>query len=515
MSFVFDGVFIMNLRLSVLAAVAVVSLAGVGVGQVAAPVNEAVRPAPSVGAAQSVGADQVITRNTFRDVAKKVTPAVVNIKVRSNIVLGAIGRVPSRPGTSREMREYMEELLERERWGKSPDFGEDYKYARSGSGVLVRGDGYVVTSLHVIEDVDSEDIEISMPDGRTFTDVELIGTDKLTDLAVVKINDAGTSDLPHLDWADSDAVQVGDHVVAVGNPLDFTNSVSEGIVSAKHRTINKAALEDLLQTTAMINPGNSGGALVDLDGSLVGINMAIATSTGMWSGLGFAVPSKTARAVTDQIINKGKASRGYLGIEMRPLTIGIAEQLGYEGSNGIIVVDITPGTAAEKAGLQHYDIIAAVNGNRIETYSDMHRNIGNLTSGTSVTLEVWRDDGAGKLEKLTKDVVLGERPDDRELQAGTGSSRPSLPGTRPNDQLLGMKLEPAEDGKGLLVKEVSPKSATEKADVSPGDIIREVNRKSVTTVDDFKDAVKASNKGSHLLYIEREGTALLQVVPGD
>lgn len=492
----------MNLRFRLLAAVAAVSLTGAGAAQVAASVSET--PARS---------DQVITRTTFRDVAKKVTPAVVNIKVKSNIVLGGIGRVPSRPGSSQEMREYLEELLQRERWGKSPDFGEDYKYARSGSGVLVRADGYVVTSLHVIEDVDSEDIEISMPDGRTFTDVELIGTDKLTDLAVVKINDAGTTDLPHLDWADSDSVQVGDHVVAVGNPLDFSNSVSEGIVSAKHRTINKAALEDLLQTTAMINPGNSGGALVDLDGALVGINMAIATSTGMWSGLGFAVPSKTAKAVTDQIISKGKASRGYLGIEMRPLTIGIAEQLGYEGSNGIIVVDITPGTAAEKAGLQHYDIIAAVNGNQIETYSDMHRNIGNLTAGTSVTLEVWRDNGAGKLEKLTKDVVLGERPDDRELQAGT--SRPSLPGTRPNDQLLGMKLEPAEDGNGLLVKEVSPKSPTEKADVAPGDIIREVNRKSVSTVEDFKEAVKSSNKGSHLLYIERAGTALLQVVPGD
>src|SRR5690606_18051444 len=138
---------------------------------------------------------------------------------------------------------------------------------------------------------------------------------------------------------DSDEAQVGDHVLAIGNPLEFTNSVSQGIISAKHRTINKAALEDLLQTTAMINPGNSGGALVDLDGKLVGINMAIATSTGMWSGLGFAIPSNTARELSDQIIARGKMPRGYLGIEMEPLTPGIAQQLGYEQRFGNVVRD--------------------------------------------------------------------------------------------------------------------------------------------------------------------------------
>lgn len=460
-------------------------------------------------------ADQVLTRYTFRNVAKQVTPSVVNIKIKSNIVLGRNNRIPPGYGLDKEMRKHLESLLENESWNKNPGYGEEYKYAKSGSGVLIREDGYVVTSMHVVDGVEGEDIEISMSDGRIFSNIEVVGTDKLTDLAVIKINDDGTSSLPHLDWADSDMIEVGDHVIAVGNPLEFTNSVSEGIVSAKHRTINKAAIEDLLQTTAMINPGNSGGALVDLDGHLVGINMAIATSTGMWSGLGFAIPSKSAKVVAEQIMNKGKALRGYLGIQMEELKIGLAKQLGYDSDYGIAVVDVTAGTAAEKAGIQNYDIIASVNGTKIKNLFDMHRNIGNMPAGTSVELEIWRDNGDGKLSQMKVPVVLGERPDDQSLQSSNPAKRPALPGTSPDDKLLGMKLDPAPNGEGLVVKDVSPKSPVEEADVKAGDVILQVNRKPVNTVAEFKEALKSSNTGSHMLYIERDGTAMLQMVPGD
>ena len=477
----------------------------------------ATAPAAAVAAPQSTGsaaADQVLTRHTFRNVAKQVTPAVVNIRIKNKITLsGNIGRIPPGPGLDKDMREYLERLFESEGWNRRPGQDKDNRYARSGSGVLIRQDGYIVTSEHVVRDVDDGEMEISLSDGRTFSDVEIVGTDTLTDLAVIKINDSGTSNLPYLEWADSDEAQVGDHVLAAGNPLDFTNSVSQGIISAKHRTIKKAALEDLLQTTAMINPGNSGGALVDLDGKLVGINMAIATSTGMWSGLGFAIPSKSAKLVAEQIIAKGKALRGYLGIEMRPLTVGLARQLGYDQEHGIVVADVRPGTAADKAGVQHYDIIASVNGQKIEEDTDMHRNVGNLTAGTTVTLEIWRDEGNGKLKKVTQDVVLGERPDDQSLQ--NDRRAPRAPGTVPDDQLLGMKLSPGEGGKGLKVDSVNPKSPTEQADVKAGDVILEVNRKPVNSVDEFKEAMKNSNTGSHLLYIERDGTAMLQMVPGD
>jgi serine protease Do len=462
-------------------------------------------------------ADQVITRYTFRNVAKIATPAVVNIKIKSNIVLGSNSKIPPGYGLDEEMRQYLERLFDSESWNLNPRYGEEYKYARSGSGVIIRDDGYIVTSEHVIGDVQDSDIEVSLPDGRTFSSVEVVGTDSLTDLAVIKVNDEGTSNLPHLEWGDSEQMQVGDHVVAVGNPLDFTSSVSEGIISAKHRTINKTAIEDLMQTTAMINPGNSGGALVDLDGKLIGINMAIATSTGMWSGLGFAIPSKTVKTVAEQIINKGKALRGYLGIRMETITIGLAKYLGYANDYGIVVEDVTAGTAAEKAGLQHYDIIASVNGNKVASLSDMHQNIGNLPVGATVNLEVWRDEGDGKLKQLTVPVVLGERPDDKSLEANGGKNRkgPSLPGTKPDDKLLGMKLLPSPDGHGMEVKEVNPKSPVETAGVQPGDVILEVNRKTVNSLTDFQEALKATNTGSHLLYIQRNGTAMLQMVPGN
>ena len=462
-------------------------------------------------------ADKPITRYTFRNVAKIAAPAVVNIKIKSNITLGRNTKIPPGYGLDNEMREYFERLFDSESWNMNPRYGDEYKYARTGSGVIVREDGYIVTSDHVLGDVAEGDIEVSLPDGRSFTNVEIVGTDTLTDLAVIKVNDEGTSNLPHLEWGDSDEMMVGDHVVAIGNPLDFTNSVSEGIISAKHRTINKAAIEDLMQTTAMINPGNSGGALVDLDGKLVGINMAIATSTGMWSGLGFAVPSKAVRMVADQIINRGKALTGYLGIKMQPITIGLAKYLKYDKDYGIVVEDLTPDTAAEKAGIQRYDIIASVNGHKMESYSDMHQNIGNLAAGTTVTLEIWRDQGDGKLNQIMVPVVLGERPDDKSLEANGNNSRkgPKLPGAKPDDKQLGMKLVPAPDGKGLKVDEVTAKSPVETVGIKVGDVILQVNRKPVNSVAEFQEALKSSNIGSHLLFFEREGMTMMEMVPGN
>lgn len=472
-----------------------------------------------VQAQPTAASEQIITRHTFRDVASKVTPAVVNIKIKSNIVLGR-GRtsLPHGMGLDKQMREYLEELLERESGLMSPRAGEEYKYSRSGSGVIINNDGYLITSNHVIENVDENDIEISLPDGRSFSSISLIGTDSLTDLAVLRINDEGTSSLPHLEWGDSDSLHVGDHVLAVGNPLDFTNSVSQGIVSAKHRTLNSALIEDLIQTTAMINPGNSGGALVDLDGKLVGINMAIATSTGMWNGLSFSIPSNTAKTISEQIISRGKALRGYLGIQMKSLESGFARYVGYKKDYGIVVEDVTPGTAAEKAGIQQADIISAVNGNKISSHSDMHRNIGNLPVGTKVELEVWRDVGESTIKELQIPVILGERPDDRTLRADErpNARRPQLPGSKPEENTLGLELEPRPSGEGLLVKSVKSGSPLDKTGISEGDIILSVNRQEIKTLEDFKKALKSGpNTGTHLFSIERNGNRLLELVPGN
>lgn len=467
----------------------------------------------------SVGGDQPLTRDTFRNVAKKVSPAVVNVKIRSNIDLGLRGRgksggslIPPGLGLDEQLREELERLHEQLAPELTPNEEQEFKYARSASGVIIRPDGYIVTSNHVVENVNPADLEISLPDGRTFTQVEVVGNDELTDLAVLKVDG---KDLPAATWGDSDKLEVGDIVVAIGNPLDFNNSVSEGIVSAKHRVIRKAPLEDLIQTTAMINPGNSGGALVNLDGEVIGINMAIATSTGLWSGLGFAIPSKTAKDVTDQIIEKGRVARGYLGIEMDRLTNALARQFGYSGKAGIVVREVHPGSAAEKAGLQRYDIVAKVNGVEIKDIYDMHRQIGARAPGETVELEIWRDEGndGGAVKKVLK-VELGERPSQKELAAKRRGLMTPLPGTKPapEDDLLGMQVTPAKDGKGVIIKNVEPGSAAALGGLLKGDKILEVNKQPVNNEDDVRKAIKSRQGEGHLFFIEREGNSAMVTI---
>jgi serine protease Do len=466
----------------------------------------------------SLGGDQPLTRDTFRNVAKKVSPAVVNVKIRTNFDFSRRGQgraggrfLPPGLGLDDRLREELERLHEQLAPDLTPSEEQEFKYARSASGVIIRPDGYIVTSNHVVDNVDPADLEVSLPDGRTFTKVEIVGNDELTDLAVLKVEG---KDLPSATWGDSDKLEVGDIVVAIGNPLDFNNSVSEGIVSAKHRVIRKAPLEDLIQTTAMINPGNSGGALVNLDGEVIGINMAIATSTGLWSGLGFAIPSKTAKDVTDQIIAKGRVARGYLGIEMDRLTNALARQFGYDGKVGIVVREVHPGSAAEKAGLQRYDIIAKVNGADIKDIYDMHRQIGARAPGETVELEVWRDEGGNTAVKKLIKVELGERPSQKELAAKRRGLSTPLPGAKPSpeDELLGLHVAPAPDKKGVIIESVEPGSPAALGGLQQGDKILEVNKQPVNSEDDVRKAIKVRQGEGHLFFIEREGNSAMVTI---
>ncbi|MGB9690913.1 MAG: trypsin-like peptidase domain-containing protein [Candidatus Sumerlaeaceae bacterium] len=462
--------------------------------------------------------DQPITRDSFRNVAKKVSPSVVNVKIRSNIDFSAKGPgrsagpfLPPGLGLDDQLREELERLHQQLAPDLTPNEEQEFKYARSASGVIIRSDGYIVTSNHVVENVAPSDLEVSLPDGRTFDKVEIIGSDELTDLAVLKVDG---KDLPAATWGDSDKLEVGDIVVAIGNPLDFNNSVSEGIVSAKHRVIRKAPLEDLIQTTAMINPGNSGGALANLDGEVIGINMAIATSTGLWSGLGFAIPSKTAKDVTDQIIEKGHVSRGYLGIEMDRLTNALARQFGYAGKAGIVVREVHPNSAADKAGLQRYDIIAKVNGVEIKDIYDMHRQIGARSPGEAVELEVWRDEGGNQAVRKVLKVELGERPSQKELAAKRRGIPMPMPGTKsqPQDEMLGLKVKPASDGKGVVIERVEPDSPAQLAGLRQGDKILQVNKQDVFSEDDVRKAISSRRNDGHLFFIERDGSSAMVTI---
>lgn len=468
--------------------------------------------AQTTASTASAADKQIVTRSTFRELATKVSPAVVHIRIRSGLAgrRGAGPRVNLPPGMDlpEDMRGALERLMEQEMPNMTPSDQEALNFARSGSGVIISPEGHIVTSNHVVAGISPEDIVVNLPDGQTFEKVTVVGQDELTDLAVIKVE--GKS-LPVIPWGDSDSVQVGDQVMAVGNPLEFTGSVSEGIVSAKHRTINKAVIEDLIQTTAMINPGNSGGALVDLDGTLIGINMAIATRTGLWSGLGFAIPSKTARQVAEQLIQRGRVGRGYMGIEMTPLTIGLASQLGYKGTAGVVVRDVVPGSAADRAGLERYDIISRVDKREVKELNDVLRNVGTRNPGDTVDLEVWRDED-GTLQKKSIQVKLDERPADAELAA---VRRPRMPGraTPTGTDVLGMTLKPATDRAGLVVESVAPGSRAQRANVQPGDILLEINRQKAGDPANAANAIASQKNDNHLLYLERNGNPTLVTIP--
>jgi serine protease Do len=461
--------------------------------------------------AQSNAATQVVTRSTFRDLAAKASPAVVHIRIRSNIQPRGNARMVLPPGMDLpdDLRAALENMMQRQMGTMTPGDRAALRFSRSGSGVIVSPDGFIVTNNHVIDGIRPEDIVVNLPDGQTFEDIKIIGQDELTDLAVIKVDG---KDLPVLPWGDSDAVQVGDHVMAIGNPLEFTGSVSEGIVSAKHRTINKAMIEDLIQTTAMINPGNSGGALIDLDGKLIGINMAIASNTGLWSGLGFAIPSRTARQIADQLIQRGRVGRGYLGIEMTALTLGLASQLGYEQNFGVVIHNVRPGSAAERAGLERYDILARVNGQELKDLPDVHRNIGTRNAGEEVSLEIWRDED-GVIRPRTVTVKLDERPTSEELIQSRRT--PQMPGSPVPERnaTLGMVLRPERNRAGIVVERVIPDSRADKANIQVGDVILEINRQKATSRSEAEQAIRAQRNDNHLLYLERDGNPMMITIP--
>jgi serine protease Do len=349
-----------------------------------------------------------------------------------------------------------------------------------------------------------------LQDGREFT-AKVIGKDKESDVAVVKID---AHDLPAITLADSSQIEVGDVVLAVGNPFGLTQSVTMGIVSATGR----AAMEDLkyqdfIQTDAAINPGNSGGALVDTDGRLIGINTAIFSRSGGSEGIGLAIPTDLARQVMVSLVNNGKVTRGYLGVGVQPLTGALARQFDLKNDNGALIDEVKPDSPAAKAGLQNGDVILQFNGKPITDGRRLQLAVADIAPGTKIPVRIWRD-GAAK----TVDVVVKEIPGEEQL-AKSGSSESSS-----NDTLNGVAvtdLNPqtrqqysvAKNVQGAVVTQVDPTSAAADAGVKEGDVIMEINKHPVRSADDavrlttnVKDKITLlrvwSANGSHYLTVD-------------
>jgi Do/DeqQ family serine protease len=382
-----------------------------------------------------------------------------------------------------------------------------------GSGVIVSADGYILTNAHVINGAEEIVVELS---GQRNLSAKLVGSDPPSDLALLKIDQAGLSALA---LADSDKVQVGDIVLAIGNPLGIGQTVTMGIISAKSRRtgLSNGSFEDFLQTDAPINRGNSGGALVDGNGSLIGINSQILSSSGGSIGIGFAIPSNMARDVLDQLVKHGKVSRGHLGIVVQPVTDDIAVNLGLSTARGVIVSQVQKGSAAERAGMQRGDVILALNGNAVSEPNTFRNDIAGTPPGRTITLRIWRGGNEQELRATLGEFVPVERPlteqeDSPESRSNTGRLGLAL---QPLTPTLIQELGLPADTQGLVVMAIDPVGAAADAGIQRGDVIEEVNQQPARTVGELRELVQRSGSTPLLLLVNHRGvTVFVTMKPG-
>ncbi len=431
------------------------------------------------------------TSKAFSEIAKSVSPVVVNIS------------------TTRVVRREAPSFFD-DPFFRFFDLPHEFfvpprkrEVQSLGSGVIVSDDGYIITNNHVIER--AEEIKVTLYDKRSFKG-KVVGSDPKSDIAVIKI-DAGN--LPAATWADSDNLQVGEFVLAIGNPFGLNHTVTMGIISAVGRvSVGIADYEDFIQTDAAINPGNSGGPLVNIKGEIIGINTAIFSKTGGYQGIGFAVPSNLARSVMEDLIKYGKKTRGWLGVSIQSLTPELAEKFGIEDADGALVGDVVKGSPAEKAGIMRGDIVLEYNGKKVKSADSLRNAVAQTKAGAQVNIKILRkgkeyniavtitespkEPGEAKIESVPEDAMRGE--------ALAGLEVIEL--TKEIAHQLGLN----RDEKGVVILKVETGSAAEEANLRRGDVIQEIDTKKVATINDFNKIASAIKPGATvLLFINRGG----------
>ncbi len=448
------------------------------------------------------------TGKAFASVARAVSPAVVFIQVEGKASPTALRRFPS---PFDETWPFGDDLFRRFFGDRFPGFPQipeqempkgERRVIGQGSGfVFAAKDGlwsdktYILTNNHVVED--AEKIRIQFQDGREF-DATITGRDPQSDVAVLEIEADG---LTPLRWGDSSALEVGEWVVAIGNPFGLSHTLTVGVVSAKGRTsLGISDYEDFIQTDAAINPGNSGGPLVNLDGEVVGVNTAIFSRSGGYMGVGFAIPSNLAKAIADQLIEHGEVTRGYLGVVIQPLTPDLAESFSMDPGKGVLVAQVSENSPAEKAGLRQGDVIVEYGGKPVTDVGNFRNRVSLTAPGSTETITVLRD---GKRKTLK--VTIGRLTEDKLIARGPAQSTDEIGLTV---QTLTPQLAEqfdARPGEGVVVTEVHPGSIAAMAGIETGSIILQVNREPVSSAADFRRAIKQAASEKRVLLLVRKG----------
>ncbi len=442
-------------------------------------------------------------KNGFAAVLKPALPAVVNIH-SSKVVKPRSQEMP-----------FFGDPFFRQFFGNQNPFGQQgpQREESLGSGVILAPDGIILTNDHVVDG--ASDIKVTLADKREFT-AKVLGTDKTSDIAVLKID---ATDLPVLPLGNSSRLRVGDIVFAIGEPYGLEGTATMGIVSATGR--GNQGIEQIgnfIQTDASINPGNSGGALIDLHGDLVGINTAILTGGGEEAniGIGFAIPINYAHSIMDQILAHGKVVRGYLGVGIKDLTPALAKQFDYSGTGGALIENVQSSMPGAKAGLKPGDIITSVNGQKVAGSNQLQLTISSMAPGEVAHLSVWRD---GKTEEIP--VTLGTRPENpgqANNNNNNGQQGVQSEGVMKGVQVqnitpdIAQQLNLPSDTHGVVVSSVDPSSDAAAAGIQQGDVIQEVNHKPVGNVQEYRDALSAAGNQPVLLLINQQGTTQFVVV---
>ncbi len=439
-------------------------------------------------------ADAIAVQNAFRAVAKKVTPAVVNIS--SETVIRSENMIdPNDPfyrffGNDDLFRQFFD--VPRERQERS-----------LGTGFIISDDGYLISNFHVVRN--STKIMVTLADG-TKHKAKIVGTDPKTDIAVLKID---AKNLTSVDLGNSDEVEVGDWAIAIGNPFGLNETVTVGIISAKGR--NRVELggadsyQNFLQTDAPINPGNSGGPLCNINGEIIGINTAIVAPSGGNVGIGFAIPVNMIKHIVDQLKIKGKVTRGWLGVFIQDLSEDIAKPLGLNPHSGILVADVQKDGPADKAGLKQGDVILQFDSKNVKGVDELRNIVADTSVGRNVSVKVIRD---GK--EKTLHVIVQEMPSDGfSAMAGVGESSESWIGMTAMNISTDLRSKfkiPEEQKSGVVITEIESSSIASESGLSVGDVIVKINNTVITSLTEYKDVVSQSKgKGSYLFIVKRGG----------